>query len=257
MKPWSCAGPILFLLTFAGCAATRPIYFGADARTLHEYGADYWEGSVQAPSYLQVRMRRRLEAPLESAVYTGTLSLASIAPEVMRSTFAFAEGGSASFHYDFNAHVARELAESGRTSSYFPGTLDVVVACAQGKCWIDSKPLEISPEGGVGLESKAILIEMRPAPKTGRTAKAAASESLTKDNECAILHDSLKSLRERDASIRSFTARFGDAETRAMAERVGRNYARKGCAAWLEERGGIGAAWRRVRVSQWTSLRGN
>jgi hypothetical protein len=174
----------------------------------------------------------------------------------MRSTFTMTEGASASFHFDFNSDVARELARSGRTFSYFPDTLDVVVVCAQGACGAQSKPLEISPQGNVELKSMPIIVETRAPARSGGSAKAAA-ESLAKDNECAILHDSLESLRERDASIRSFTAKYGEAETSAMARRVQRSYARKGCAAWLEERGGVGAAWRRVRVSQWTTLRGN
>jgi hypothetical protein len=256
MKSWRSIGPLLLLLPFGGCAETRPVYFGADARSIHENGADYWEGAAQAPSYLQVRMRRRRQAPeLDATVYTGTLSLHSIAAAVMRSTFTMTEGASASFHYDFNVNVARELAQSGRTSSYFPDALDVVVVCAQGTCGADSKPLEISPQGTVELRSMPILIEMRAPPSSSGSVKAAAAESLAKDNECAILHDSLKSLRERDASIRSFIARYGDAETGAMAKRVRRNYTRKGCAAWLEERGGVGAAWRRVRVSQWMTSR--
>ena len=242
--------PLLLLLFFSGCAA-RPAYFGNDARVLRENGGKYWEASAKAAPYLQVRMRRRLGSPAPEAIeYAGTLVLGSSAPAVMRSTFTLAEGASASFHYDLNAHVARESERSGLTSSYFPGALDVVVACARGLCRADSKPLEISPEGWIALKSKKIRDEERAA-------LAAASESLRKDNECAILHDSLRSLHDRDASIRSFTAKFGEAETRAMGNRVQRNYAAKDCAAWLDERGGVGAAWRRVRVSQWTSFRSN
>ena len=111
------------------------------------------------------------------------------------------------------------------------------------KRWGDSKSPELSP---VALKSR----------KT-RAAKLAVSASLKKDNECAILHDSLKSLRNQDASIRAFTAKFGETETRAMAKRVQRNYEVKGCASWLDQHGGVGSAWRRVRVAQWTSFRIN
>jgi hypothetical protein len=133
--------------------------------------------------------------------------------------------------------------------SYFPGAVDVVVQCGQGKCRAESKPQKISPEGRIALRSKRIRI-------AARAAKDAVSEAIKKDNECAILHDSLRSLRDQDSSIRSFTAKFGEAETRAMAKRVERSYAAKGCAAWLDEHGGVGAAWRRVRVAQWTSFKG-
>jgi hypothetical protein len=250
MKP-SNAISLLLLLAFSGCAA-RPAYFGDEARVVGENGARYWEAAARTPSYLQVRMRRlrpeagRSSAP-EATEYAGTLSLGSSAPAVLRSTFTLAEGASASFHYDFNAPASRDSGRSGRAFRYFPGGLDVVVACAQGKCWADSEPLKISPEGWIALKSK----------KLARGAGAGLSESLKKDNECAILHDSLLSLRGLDASIRAFTARFGEAETRAMAKRVQGNYAAQDCAAWLDEHGGVGAAWRRVRVAQWTSFRGD
>ena len=87
-----------------------------------------------------------------------------------------------------------------------------------------------------------------------REAASAVSEALKKDNECAILHDSLRSLQDHDASIRSFTAKFGEAETRAMAKRVRNSYETKACAAWLDQHGGVGAARRRVRLAQWTRI---
>jgi hypothetical protein len=111
---------------------------------------------------------------------------------------------------------------------------------------VDSTPRKV-PLRGVALKT----IKTRNA---SRAAAAAVSEALRKDNECAILHDSLRSLRDQDASIRAFTARFGEAETRAMAGRVRSSYEAKGCAAWLVQRGGVGAAWRRVRVAQWTRM---
>jgi hypothetical protein len=161
----------------------------------------------------------------------------------MRSTFTVAEGASAAFHYDF-------------TSRYAPAALDVVVACVQGTCRADSKPLAISPDGGIALKRRKPRIAARPAPKTRKAASAAAeepssAESLDKDNECAILHDSLKSLHDRDPAIRAFAAKFGEDETRAMAERVRRHYEAKSCAAWLDRRGGVASAWRRVRLARW------
>ena len=250
MNNWKSIVPLFILAAaFAGCAA-RPAYFGSDARAVRENGASYWEASAGTAPYLQVRMRRpRGTAAPEAIRYAGTLSLDSIAPAVMRSTFTLAEGASASFHYDFNAPAVRNSAQSGPAVRFFPGALDVVVACARGKCRAESTPVEISPEGRVALTAKKIRID-------AGAAKAAAEKSVKKDNECAILHDSLRSLRERDASIRSFTAKYGEAETQAMAKRVRSNYAAKDCAAWLDERGGVGAAWRRVRVAQWTSFRG-
>ena len=245
--------PLLLLSTFGGCAA-RPAYFGNDARLLRDSEASYWEAAAETPAYLQVRMLRRRPAPgreseSEATEYAGTLNLASTAPTVMRSTFTLAEGASASFHFDFNARSTGEAAQSGQVLSYIPGAADVVVQCAQGKCWADAKPVMISPEGRIALKTKRMRI-------VARAATAAVSEALKKDNECAILHDSLRSLHDQDASIRSFTAKFGEAETRAMAKRVERSYAAKGCAAWLDEHGGVGAAWRRVRVAQWTSFKG-
>ena len=103
--------------------------------------------------------------------------------------------------------------------------------------WRDAKPSESSP--------------VRIASRAGWT----SAQALKKDDECAILHDSLKSLHDQDASIRAFTARFGEAETRAMARRVRRSYEAKGCPAWLARRGGVESAWRRVRVARLTSLR--
>ena len=234
----------LLLLSFSACAE-RPAYFGTDARVLPENGANYWEASADAPSYLRVRMRRR-QAPGNPAPvateYAGTLSLSSIAPAVMQSSFTLSEGASAAFHYDFNSPSA-----PGQSSNYFPVALDVVVSCAKGKCWADSKLVKISPEGRIALKSRKLRSE-------ARAAASAVSEALKKDNECAILHDSLRSLHDHDASIRAFTAKFGEAETRAMAKRVEGSYEAKACAAWLDQHGGVGAAWRRVRVAQWTRI---
>ena len=148
----------------------------------------------------------------------------------MRSSFTLTEGASEIFHYSF--------------SGYTPGAADVVVACAKGECSADSKAVKISADGRIALKPKKIKDDGR-----------AASEAVKKDNECAILHDSLRSLDRRDASLRAFTAKFGEAETLAMAKRVRRSYEAKACETWLEQRGGVGAAWRRVRVSQWTSFK--
>ncbi len=212
----------LLLLSFCACAE-RPAYFGTDARVLLENGANYWEASARAPSYLQVRMRRRKIPgnPAEEAIeYAGTLSLDSSAPAVMRSSFTLSEGASATFHYAFN-----DPSRSGQNVDYFPGARWTSSSrAARGRCWADSKPLQISPEGRIALKS-------RKRRNEARAAAAAASEELKKDNECAILHDSLRSLHDRDASIRAFTAKFGAAESRAMANRVQGNYAAKACAA--------------------------
>jgi hypothetical protein len=234
----------LLLLSFSACAE-RPAYFGRDARVLLENGANYWEASANEPPYLQVRLRRRIipgNPASEATEYAGTLSLGSIAPVVMRSAFTLSEGASETFHYAFNSSSA----QSGQSSNYFPDAVDVVVTCGKGRCRADSKPLKISPDGRIALKSRRLRNEARAA--------ASASEALKKDNECAILHDSLRSLHDHDASIRAFTAKYGEAETRAMAKRVQGNYEAKACAAWLDGHGGVGAAWRRVRVAQWTSF---
>jgi hypothetical protein len=178
--------------------------------------------------------RRRPARPREGAVYAGILDLRSSAPAVMSSTFTLTEGASVSFHYDFNVRSGRELAAAGRTSVYTPGALDVVVSCALGRCWADSKPVEISPEGSVALRSKPVRIELRAERKMDDVAG-----TIKKDTECAALHDSLMKLE-------------GDA-----ARSVERSYAKIGCEAWLDEHGGVGAAWRRVRVAQWTTIRGD
>lgn len=239
MKLWKWIGPLLLLPPFAGCAA-RPAYFGDDARLLRQNGAQYWEASAETASYLRVRMRRRRVQAAEATEYAGTLSLASSAPVVMRSTFTLAEGASASFHYDFNDRVDDESAQSGKTLGFIPAALDVVVACAQGKCWADSKLLDISPEGRVELKAATLLAGDRGARKGG-DARDSAAEALVRDGECAALHDRLNSLRDRDAS----------------SGKVRRDYEEKGCAAWLEEHGGVGAAWRRVRVAKWTTIGGS
>ena len=236
MKTSKSAGLFAALLVLSGCAATRPpAYFGADAREIGSNAMSYWEGSARTPAYLSVRMSRRHRAPArEATVYAGSLDLRSSAPVVMRSTFTLTEGASVSFRYDFNVRNARESAEAGRMTVYTPAALDVVVGCALGRCWADSKPVGISPEGSVALKSKEVWIELRAARKADSMA-----EALRKDNECAFLHDRLMKLPDgADKSLE-------------------RSYARHGCEAWLDEHGGVGAAWRRVRVAQWTTIRGD
>ena len=127
------------------------------------------------------------------------------------------------------------------------GASNIVIACADEMCRADSKLVKIPPEERISLKSRILRSEARAAAN-------AVSEALKKDNECAILHDSLRSLHDRDASIRSFTAKFGEAETLAMAKRVQRSYEAKACGAWLDQHGGVGAARRRVRLAQWTRI---
>ncbi|MFI5363693.1 MAG: hypothetical protein ACHQ49_17155 [Elusimicrobiota bacterium] len=238
MKILRSIGVLFSLLVCFGCAAppTRPpAYFGADAREIASNGMSYWEGSARTPAYLSVRMSRRNRAPArEATVYAGSLDLRSSAPVVMRSTFTLTEGASVPFRYEFNVRNAHASAEAGRMTVYTPAALDVVVGCSLGRCWADSKPIEISPEGSVALISKTVWIELRAARKTDSVA-----EALRKDGECAVLHDRLMKLeRGSDLSLE-------------------RSYERNGCEAWLDEHGGVGAAWRRVRMAQWVTIRGD
>jgi hypothetical protein len=223
MKTFESTAALCLAALVSGCAV-RPAYFGNDARVLRENGASFWEAPAKSPSYLQVSMRRRVRDPerdraFPAIEYAGTLRLTSGAPTVMVSTFTLTEGGSTSFHYDF-------------PNRYLPSAADVVVVCAAGMCRADSRPPAISPEGRLELKTRKVRTEARApgAPDPG---------SLKMDKQCAILHDGLSGLRDQDAA----------------AKRVERNYAALGCAAWLDEHGGVGAAWRRVRVAQWTSFR--
>jgi hypothetical protein len=233
---------LIALLASWGCAA-RPAYFGSAARVAREKGGAYWEAPALAPSYLQARMLRPRRAPAAApAVYEGTLTLRSASSAVLRSSFSVAEGGSASFRYELNPR--------GAADRYEPGTLDVVVFCGHGACRASSKPLPISADGQVALKK-------RPRRRTDRRAASvkaadagalAAAQALRKDGECAALDEAVAGAAAR-------TARTGEAETRS--ERAARSrYLADGCSAWLGERGGVGAARRRVRLSQWTSLGG-
>jgi hypothetical protein len=242
MRLWTRAAPLLLLPLTAGCAA-RPAYFGSGARLHGEGGGSYWEESVKSPPYLQARMRRPRGAPAPAAtLYEGALSLVSVAPGVVRSTFSVAEGSSASFHYDFNSGVERALRKSGEAVVYSPGALDVVVACARGECRAAAAPSVIGADGTVALTARTIRDPALRARIKKRAAKTAARADLRRDDECAILHERLRSFHD-GGSAPELKAR--------------REYDEKGCDAWLEARGGVGAAQRRVRLSQWTSLRGD
>jgi hypothetical protein len=218
----------------AGCAA-RPVYFGADAVLTRGDSERYWLAPASSPPCLQAGMRRRLRAaPGEGARYAGTLTVRG-ADAVALSTFSVAEGGSALFHYDWNAGVERELALSGRATRYEPGLLDVVVTCARGACRAESTPPLIRPDGTVSLKARKVRDAARLAQvkleslarrrrREERAARAEEEKSLARDRACAALLDGLE-----------------------MPE---------GCAAWLEGRGGVGAARRRIRLAQWTTISG-
>jgi hypothetical protein len=121
-------------------------------------------------------------------------------------------------------------------SSFFPVPRDLVVECADGRCRAKSAPRDVSPDGSMaskpGMPGNA-------ASLTARKSAKAVSDSLKKDVDCANLEDRLKGRDE------------------AQAARARRVYVEKGCAAWLGGRGGTGAARRRIRVSQWTTIRGD
>ncbi len=243
MKKWKSILSGILAASFAGCAA-RPAYFGDAARTVQENGTVYWEAPALAPAYLQARMRRRRRAPArEAAVYDGTLNLRSSAPAALRSTFILTEGSSVTLHFALNS--------AGAPARYEPEALDVVVACARGACRADSKPLPILPDGRVDVKAKrARRPEKRASVRTAADAAAlAAGDAVRKDAVCAALDDALTRSRTR-------VERSGGSETPEERSARGR-YALEGCASWLDERGGVGAARRRVRLSQWTSLRGD
>ncbi|HXT01357.1 MAG TPA: hypothetical protein VN915_11825 [Elusimicrobiota bacterium] len=243
MKPWSLLVSIC-LLAAAGCAE-RPAYFGSAARVTRENGASYWEAPAMSPPYMRVRMRRPARAPRPvPAVYEGALTLRSISPAVLRSSFTVAEGSSASLHFDLNPRAT--------AVRYEPGALDVVVACARGECRASSTPAPIWDDGTVALKLK------RPARRRGEKRAAsrkaadagalAAAADLREDGECAALDQTVSAAAAR-------TAKTGEGETRT--ERAARNrYVAEGCAAWLDAHGGAAAARRRVRLSRWTSLGG-
>ncbi|HEX4046692.1 MAG TPA: hypothetical protein VH309_02600 [Elusimicrobiota bacterium] len=247
MKPGTPFAALLLLPLLCGCAA-RPAYFGRDSRLLRENGEQYWEASAAAPSYLRARMLRRRGAEAEDAIrYDGTLALDPGAPVVMVSTFTVEEGSSATIRFELNAGVAGELARSGRATAYSPGSVAVVVSCARGECTADAAPLEISMEGRIVLKARKLRKPRRP--------KTAAQRALARDVECTALHDRLRILEEADSSGPAAAAGAARTRARLRAESAEREYARRGCAVWLEDRGGAEAAERRVRLSRWTSLR--
>jgi hypothetical protein len=243
MNPWKIVVSTALLANFAGCAA-RPAYFGSGARVVQENGAAYWEAAALTPAYLQVRMRRPRRAVAGAPdVYEGTISLRSIDAIVLRSSFTLAEGSSATFHYEFNSRPAAAV-------RYDPGALDVVVACARGACRAAAKHAPIAEDGTIALKKRRRLRpEKRAAATTADSGALAAGAALRKDGECATLDDALKAARTR-------IAQAGGGETRE--EQTARNrFIGQGCAVWLDEHGGAGAARRRLRLSQWTSLRGD
>jgi hypothetical protein len=147
----------VLLVSFLGGCAVRPAYFGRDATLIDGSGRrSCWHGSVLSSPYVAAAMRRLdRPAPSEPAAYAGTMTLRA-ADVVMVSTFSVFEGGSAYFHYDWNAGVERALALSGQATRYFPEALDVIVTCAVGVCGVESKPLQILADGSVLLKSKKV-----------------------------------------------------------------------------------------------------
>jgi len=234
------------VLAAAGCAE-RPAYFGTAARVTQQNGAAYWESPAMSPAYMRVRMLKPQSAARATpAVYEGTLTIRSISPAVMQSSFTVAEGSSATFHYDLNTRAT--------AVRYEPGALDVVVACSRGECRASATPAPIWDDGSVLLKLKKKSprrrVEKRQASrKAAADAGAlAAAADLRKDADCAALDQTVTAASTR-------MSRTGEAETRTEREARGR-YLAQGCPAWLDGHGGAAAARRRVRLSGWTSLDG-
>lgn len=242
MKPWKLAVSLFALAAFAGCAE-RPAYFGSAARVAREHGTAYWEAPALAPAYAPVRMRRPTRAAKGApAVYEGAMTLRSISPAVLHSSFTVVEGSSATLRFEFNA--------AGSPVRYEPAALTVVVACARAQCRVSSAPAPIWDDGTVTLKKKPRRrVDKRSASRKAADAGALeAAQALRKDGECAELDQVLASVNVRLEAT-------GEKETTAERAERGR-FIKEGCEAWLSSRGGAAAARRRIRLSQWTSLGG-